>query len=54
MKRLIVTLLACLALAGCGGSAAESDTFRDECIASGGTYVEYESDGDSCTYAPVQ
>jgi hypothetical protein len=53
MRRIVAALLTAgtLLLTGCGSAAGpQDDDFKNECINNGGTYTDYETDGDTCTY----
>lgn len=46
-----VLATACVLLTGCGAAVTpQDDGFRKECIDNGGTYTDFETDGDTCTY----
>lgn len=47
-----VVALACLA--GCGSAGDGVDTYKQDCMSNGGTYIDDEFDSDSCVYGPVQ
>lgn len=56
MRRAWITAAFCVVcslsavLSGCGSAAGQEDTYKQECIDNGGSYIDYETDGDACVY----